>query len=181
MSQSPDAPVLADEHGEDRRALRALLGGVSDAINRRDWDALKTHLDDNVLVTMIDQVTLRGWAALEEYATSKLGRLGSVLVDLRVDPVVDAPALFYGETAVCTISSADRFIFRNGKEFLVQTKYTATLAKREGEWRLVALHSGANAFNNPISYQAHRLLTGGIAVAGIGGVLLGRLLGRRDG
>ena len=171
----------SDEHGEDRRALRVLLAGVADAINRRDWDALETFLDENVLVTMIDQVTLRGWAALEEYATGKLSRLGSVLADLRVDPVVDAPALFYGDTAVCTISSADRFVFRTGKDFLVQTKYTATLARREGVWKLVALHSGANAFNNPISYQAHRLLTGGIAVAGLGGLLLGRLMGRKDG
>ena len=181
MSESADVPVLADAHQEDRLALRALLRAVADAINGKDWDALKPLLDENVILTMLDQVTLRGQTAMEEYATSKLGRFSSILADLKVDPVVDEPAAFYGDTAVCTLSSADRFVFRNGRDLLVQTKYTATLVKRDGKWRLVALHSGTNAFNNPISYQAHRLLTGGIAVAGVGGALLGWLLCRKEG
>lgn len=171
-----DAGVLHDEHYEDRQALRTLLRQVADAINGQDWATLTPLLDEHILVTMIDQVTLRGPEALAEYVNSKLGRFSRILADFNVDPVPDAPANFYGDTAICTLSSADQFIFRNGKDFRVQNKYTATLVKKGGAWKLVALHGGANAFNNPIS---NRVLTRGLAAAGVGGLLLGWLMGRR--
>lgn len=173
-------PQSADPREADRVQLRQAMAEVTRAINARDWDAMQRWLDPNVVVTMIDQTTLHGVEDLAQYVESKLGRYSSVLADLQVDPIPDAPAVFHGDTAIATLSSADRFIFRNGKEFLVQNQYTATLVKQEGAWRLVALHGGANAFNNPISYQFQNLLIGGAAVAGVGGLLLGLALGRKS-
>jgi ketosteroid isomerase-like protein len=180
MSDRPDAPVSPDDHEADRHALRQALKEVTDAINHKNWDALDRWVDEKVIVTMIDQSTMHGRADLARYVESKLGQFSSILADLQVDPIPDAPALFHGDTAVCTLTSADRFIFRNGKEFLVQNRYTATLIKRDGDWKLVALHGGANAFNNPISYQSQNLLLGGMAAVGIGGTLLGWVLGRKS-
>ena len=57
------------------------------------------------------------------------GTFSSILSDLQVDPVPDGPAVFHGDIAIATLSSADRFIFRTGKELLVQNRYTATLRK----------------------------------------------------
>lgn len=178
MSETEGATLIEDERVEDRRALRAALAAVTRAINSRDWTELDRWLDPNVVITMIDQVSLHGRADLSRYVESKLTQFNSVLSDLQVDPVPDAPATFYGDTAICTLSSADRFIFRNGKDFLVQNRYTATLVKTDGDWKLVALHGGANAFNNPISYQLTQLLAGGVALAGLGGLLLGWAAGR---
>jgi ketosteroid isomerase-like protein len=179
MNDASGTPLLNDEHYEDRQALREILRKLSAAINEQDWATIRPMLDENVQITMIDQVTLHGQDALADYVQAKLGRYGSILVDFNVDPVPDAPAVFYGDTAVCTVSSADRFVFRNGKDFLVQDRYTATLVKQDGDWKLVALHGGTNAFNNPISFQAQRLLTAGAAIAAAGGVVLGVLLGRK--
>jgi len=180
VNEQSDVSVATDDRQDDRNALRAALAEVTRAVNGRDWDALDRWLDPKVAITMIDQTTMHGRADLQQYVESKLGRFSSVLADLRVDPVPNAPAVFYGDTAVCTLTSADRFIFRNGKEFEVQNSYTAVLVKGEGLWKLVALHGGANAFNNPISFQAQNLLLAGVAAAGVGGAALGWLLGRKD-
>ena len=179
MSDTPEVPLTDDERREDRQTLRAALAEVTAAVNRKDWSALDRWVDPNVVITMIDQSALHGREDLQGYIEAKLGRFSSILADLQVEPVPDAPAVFYGDTAIATLTSADRFIFRNGKEFLVQNKYTATLVKQDGAWKLVALHGGTNAFNNPISYQAQNLMAGGIAAAGVGGVLLGWLLSRK--
>lgn len=179
MSDRYEVPIKQDDRQEDRQALRYALAEVTRAINGKDWDSLDRWLDPEVTITMIDQATLHGREDLARYVESKLGRFSSILADLQVDPIPDAPATFYGDTAVCTLTSADRFIFRNGKDFLVQNKYTAILIKKEGGWKLVALHGCANAFNNPISYQAQNLMMGGAVAAGVGGLVLGMLLGRK--
>lgn len=179
MSETP-ASLPTDPRHEDRQGLRAALAAVTEAINQKQWSALDRWVSPDAVITMIDQSTLHGRADLQQYIEAKLGRFGSVLADLTVDPIPDAPAVFYGDTAVATMTSADRFIFRNGKEFLVQNRYTAVLVKSEGDWKLVALHGGANAFNNPISYQAQNLLLGGAALAGVGGFLVGYLAGKKD-
>lgn len=174
------ASLPADPRHEDRQALREALAAVTEAVNHRQWSALDRWVSPDAVITMIDQSTLHGRADLQQYIETKLGRFSSVLSDLKVDPIPDAPAVFYGDTAIATLTSADRFIFRNGKEFLVQNRYTAVLVKGEEGWRLVALHGGANAFNNPISYQAQNLMLGGAALAGVGGFLVGYLAGKKD-
>jgi ketosteroid isomerase-like protein len=173
-------PLVDDARREDRMVLRSALADVARAINEKDWQILDRWLAPGVTITMIDQATMHGRDDLARYVESKLGRFSSILKDIQVDPIPDAPAVFYGDTAIATISSADRFIFRNGREFLVQGKYTATLVRQEGNWKLVAVHGGVNAFNNPISYQAQNLLTAGVAVAGVGGAVLGWILGRKS-
>ncbi len=178
MSEQAASAVI-DARQDDRRQLREALAAVTQAINGKDWSGLDTWLCPNVIITMIDQSTLHGREDLRQYVESKLGRFSSILADLQVEPVPDAPATFYGDTAVCTLTSADRFIFRNGKEFLVQNRYTATLVKVDGGWKLAALHGCANAFNNPISFQAQNALLGGLVAAGVGGTLLGWALGRK--
>ncbi len=169
----------ADERAEDRLALRALLRDVVEAINRRDWDALDPLVSPDIFITMIDQVTVRGRDQLDAYITSKLGQFSSVLADLKVDPQPDGLAVFYGETAVLPLTSTDTFVFRNGKVFTLKNQYTAVIVRHEGSWKLVALHGGTNAFNNPISYQTHRLLVGALPIAAAGGAALAWLLNRK--
>jgi ketosteroid isomerase-like protein len=174
------ATLPVDPRHEDRQALREALAAVTEAINQKQWSALDRWISPDAVITMIDQSTLHGRADLQQYVEAKLGRFSSVLTDLKVDPIPDAPAVFYGDTAIATMTSADRFVFRNGKEFLVQNRYTAVLVKTDGSWQLAALHGGANAFNNPISYQSQNLLLGGAALAGVGGLLLGYLAGKKE-
>lgn len=179
MSET-SASLPADSRHEDRQALRAALAAVKEAINHRQWSALDRWISPDAVITMIDQSTLHGRMDLQQYIEAKLGQFSSVLSDLKVDPIPDAPAVFYGDTAIATMTSADRFIFRNGKEFLVQNRYTAVLVKGDGGWQLVALHGGANAFNNPISYQSQNLLLGGAVLAGVGGLIAGYIAGRKE-
>ncbi|MCA1596398.1 MAG: nuclear transport factor 2 family protein, partial [Chloroflexi bacterium] len=142
MSHISSPPPLNDEYYDDRIALRTMMGEVAGAINKKDWDAVRSHLDPQVIVTLIDQTTLHGPDALHQYAMSKLGHASSILSDIQVDPIPDSPATFYGDTAICPISSTDRFIFRNGREFLVPSRYTATVVRKDGVWKIAAMHGG---------------------------------------
>ncbi|MFN8546400.1 MAG: nuclear transport factor 2 family protein [Candidatus Eisenbacteria bacterium] len=174
-----DIPVLHDERRSDRIALREMMRAIADGINQRDWESLRPWLDAQVQVTMIDQVTLHGPEALFDYVESKLERYGSILTGLTVDPSLSTPAVFHGDAAVVSLHSADRFHFRTGQEILVQSTYTATMVKQGDAWKLAALHAGVNAFQNPISDQKQKLFGVGVAVAAIGGLVLGSLLGGR--
>ncbi len=172
-----NAPVLNDAHESDRLALREMMRSLANGINQRDWDSLRPWLDNDVQITMIDQVTVHGPEALFNYVESKLERYGSILTGLTVDPSISSPAVFHGDAAVVSLQSADRFHFRTGQEILVQSTYSATMARKPDGWKLVSLHAGVNAFQNPISDQKQKLWVGGVAAAGVGGLLLGWLLG----
>jgi len=179
MGNPSDAVLLADAHQADREALRALLREIVQAINDQQWEAIYPALDDHVVVTLMDQVPLRGHDGLREYLAWLFRGANSVLTGISCQPVIDAPATFHGDTAVFTLASTDRFTFRTGREFAVRSTWSGVVVKKGETWTLVSLHGGVSPFDNPISAPFTRMLKVGIGIAGAAGGALGWLLGRR--
>jgi hypothetical protein len=80
--------------------------------------------------------------------------------------------------------SNDHFKLRDGTEFDQLTRWSSTLVKKDGRWKVASVHISANLFDNPVLYLAVKttaLWTGGIgAVAGmIVAFLISWLIGRR--
>ncbi|NJM83856.1 MAG: hypothetical protein HC844_16655 [Tabrizicola sp.] len=73
------------------------------------------------------------------------------------------------------------FKMRAGQEFSVPLRWTATLSRDSGAWKIVALHFSANIFDNPVDSLLRKYLWLMLAAALLAGLLAGFLLRRRRG
>src|SRR4029434_6465649 len=101
-----------------------------------------------------------------------------VVQKLSCDPVVDDRHIF-GDWAVSWGNLHDDYTLNDGTSFKFDSRFTATIAKRGAEWKVVALHESVNAFDNPIVRLAAKKVGtwGGIAGAVIG-LLIGFVAGK---
>jgi hypothetical protein len=63
--------------------------------------------------------------------------------------------------------------------FKLNSNWTTTLAKINGEWKVVALHLSANVFNNVLLDDAKKALAYTAGGGLLAGALIGWFLGRR--
>jgi len=61
-----------------------------------------------------------------------------------------APAKFYGDIAVADGTTADEFFPWKRGVFKFDSNWSGTMAKIDGQWKLVSLHLSTNVFNNPL-------------------------------
>jgi hypothetical protein len=85
---------------------------------------------------------------------------------------VGAPARFHGEVAVADGSAADEFYPNARGVFRLDSRWSATMVKNAGQWKIVALHLSSNVFNNPLLDE----LKADIVYAGAGGLGVGLAL-----
>lgn len=161
------------DHAGDRKLLLAMLAGVEAGLNRRDIAAVKEYLHPDAVVTFQDATVAKGLDALEGYYNEKFGGASAVLDSFSTQAAVDAPAVFVGNLAVAHGHTKDRFVFAGGKEFHLDSRWTATLRKDDGRWSIMALHFSANLFDNPLLNMA----TGKLKMVGAIALGLGLLLG----
>jgi hypothetical protein len=96
------------------------------------------------------------------------------VVSLTVQPVADDLTFFVDpDVGVCYGHSSDTFGLRGGITRVLDSRWTATVVKQGGAWKLAALQVGANVLDNVI-LQEHKRLARGVA---IGGVIAAALLG----
>ncbi len=89
----------------------------------------------------------------------------------------DLTILHGGDTAIAFGSSVPHYKY-GGMEFDLDNRWTATLVKEDGQWKLAAYHVSANVLDNSILQLARRSLywVGGGGL--LAGLLLGLLVGR---
>jgi ketosteroid isomerase-like protein len=160
-------------HAADRKQLLAMLAGVEEGLNRRDIESVKKYLHPDAVVTFQDAKVVKGIAALAGYYNEKFGGPSAVLKSFSTQAAVDAPAVFFGDVAVAHGHTNDRFVFAGGKEFNLDSRWTATLRKDGGRWSVMALHFSADLFDNPLLNMA----TGKLKMVGAIALVLGLLVG----
>jgi hypothetical protein len=173
-------PLTAQaDRAQDHQALRVLLQAVTQDLNERKLDRLKTHLAPSFEVIFLDQ-TLRQKpedldAAFKQYFEGP----NAVLKSIRFDPKADSLTRFLSENVgVCHGSSLDTYTFTDGATIPMETRWTATVVKEGGEWKLASLHAGVSLMQNPVLEGLKRRLTWIGLGAGLAGLFLGFLLGR---
>jgi uncharacterized protein (TIGR02246 family) len=164
--------------------LRTLRREMVEAINTSNLDALLTHLDKDIVVTWMDGRVSRGPQEVRQYIEQMTKGEKRKVNSYKTEAEVDDLTHLYGDTGVAFGHSRDQFVLTDGRDFAVDTRWTATLAKKEGKWKLASFHASTDMFDNPVLRIAVRraaLWTGGIAaVAGLAvGFAAARLLRRR--
>ena len=173
VATAPSPEALHDE-------IRAIRDEILAAIAKSDFDAIVPHLHPNVVFTPMNNEICRGPQEVRAYFDRMLTGPDAVLKSVRFDMKVDRLTDIYGDTGLAFGDSDAVYTMRNGMELPIHTRWTCSLVRHEGRWKIAAFHASPNAFDNPILDQSKKgasLKAGGIAA--VAGLLLGFLVGRR--
>jgi uncharacterized protein (TIGR02246 family) len=167
--------------------LRALRDSMKEAFNKKDIDGLLKHLHPDVIVTWQNGEVSKGPDAVREYYKRMLAGENSVLLNVQADPEVTDLALLFGEPALTAVAYGklnDRYKLRDGSEFAMDSRFSATAVKKEGKWLIVNFQGSTNVFDNDVLRMYVTKIawwTGGIAggVALLLGLLIGWFVGKK--
>src|SRR5262249_20142196 len=111
--------------------LRTLRREMVEAVNKSDIDALLTRLDKNGVVTWMDGQVSRGPQGVKEYIEKMTKGDNRKVNSYKTDAEVDELTHLYGDTGVATGHSRDQFALTDGRDFVVDTRWTAMLVKKD--------------------------------------------------
>lgn len=175
------SPPAVDAAGQAHADLRAMKDRLVAALNAKKPDAIRAELDPQVRLTTMDSVLSRGPDGAQAYYDRMLSGADRVLEDMKFTAEPDDLSLLYASdsVAITTGTAVANFRLVGGKELTVPLRWTATSVKRDGQWKVAAAQFGADMFDNPLLGAAKGLATWAAVGAGLIGLLLGWLLGRR--
>lgn len=139
-----------DPHAADRKQLLKLMSEVLSAINEQNVDRMLTQFDDNATVTWLNAEVSRGKADIKAYYQRMVGGEQAILKKYLTQAKLGAPAKFYGDIAVADGTTADEFFPWKRAVFKFDSRWSGTMAKSDGQWKLVSLHLSTNVFDNPL-------------------------------
>ena len=177
VAPEPSVEQLHDE-------LRALRAAMEKALNEGDVDGLVEHVTPDVVFTTMNGDVVRGADAVREYYTRMMKGEDRVVDSVTAHFEPDALSILYGRhMAVAFGSTDDHYELAGGRTFDIAARWTATLVRRAGAWKIAAFHYSTNMFDNPI-LQAQRSFLIKVAIAAVllafvVALLIGRALGRR--
>jgi ketosteroid isomerase-like protein len=168
------APQLASAatDPEVEQEITKLREGLVDSFNHGDIDRLLTFLDTNAVVTWQNGEVCEGTAAVKAYYDRMMKGDHPVVMKVTSDPKVLGRHI-QGDWCVSWGDLNDHFTLSDGRDLLLNSHFTATIAKRGDRWMVSAFHVSVNAFDNPITVLAVKKVS---LVVGIAGLIAGILL-----
>jgi len=155
------------------KAITPLREGLIDSFNKGDIDRLLTFLDTNVVVTWQSGEVCEGTAAVKAYYDKMMKGDHPVVSKVTSEPKVLGRHI-QGDWGVSWGELNEHFFLSDGRDLPLNSRFTATIVKREDGWKVSAFHASVNAFSNPITGLAVKKIA---LVAGIGGIITGVLVG----
>ena len=178
ISQPATPSASAGQSREaDHEALRALLRQATEAVNNKNFDALKPLFHDRFSVTTVDQKLFTSFADFKQYFADLFNGPNAPLKSIIFKPEADALTEFVGDNlGLSHGTSTDTYNFTDGDTRTMTSRWTATLIKDNGAWKILNLHIGTNLLDNPVTAAAKSYVYKAGIGAGLGGLLLGFLL-----
>jgi hypothetical protein len=171
-AQTNGVPATVDP----TEAITRLRDGLIDSFNKGDMDRLLTHLDTNVVVTWQNAEVSQGREGVREYYNRMMRGERPVVREVSAKPEVLGRHI-YGDWAVSWGKMNDLFRLTDGSDFALDSRFTATIARRGEVWQVTAFHASVNAFENPVLTTAMKKVGRTVGwVATAAGVLLGVVL-----
>lgn len=161
-----------DPRADDRKQLRAMLAEFEAAINAQSIERMVAQMDDNVTVIWLNAEVSRGKDEVRAYYGRMVGHDKAILKKYLTKATLGAPAKFYGDIAIADGSAADEFYPIARGFFTLDSRWSSTMVKNAGDWKIVSLHLSSNVFNNPLLDE----IKGNIVKAGAGGFIGGLVL-----
>jgi ketosteroid isomerase-like protein len=171
-SRLAGAADIPDPHAEDRKALLKVFSEMEAGINEQNIERLLAQMTDDAVVTWLNAEVSRGKAEIRAYYRRMVGGKDAILSKYTTKAAVSAPARFFGDIAIANGTMADEFFPLSRDVFKLDSRWSSTSAKIDGQWKVVGLHFSSNVFTNTLTAELERA----IWIAGGGGLIAGLLL-----
>lgn len=180
------AAAEPDPRAADHDAMRRLLTDATAALNARRFADLAPLLAPAASLTFVDQTVVGDAAALEQAFARWLGPQTD-LAEVRFAPRVERGTVFTGpDTGWAAGVSDDTYTLKDGRSAVIACRWTASVVRHDGAWKLSTLHAGVNLMDNPVlaatAAQTRRafgwIAVAAAAIALVVGVIIGRTLRR---
>jgi len=174
------AAADADPHAEDRKELLKVFREIEASINAQSVDRMVTQMAPQATVTWLNGEVSRGHDQIKEYYNKMVKGEKRILDKYTTAAKVAAPAKFFGngEVAVADGTTEDEFFPVSRGPFRLSSNWTATCAKIDGQWKVVALHLSSNVFTNPLIDEAKGAVWYAASGCLAGGFVLGWIMAR---
>jgi uncharacterized protein (TIGR02246 family) len=167
----------------DHAALRQLRDKVASAINAADSNSLVSCFAKDFAFTTVNQTVLTNQAQFQEFFNQTFHSKDALVTGMKTEPTADILTRFIDEnTGVCYGSTTDTYTLKSGGDVTMHNRWSATVVKENGQWKVALAHVGTDFLNNPVLDRAAsfaKKLAVGIGICGLVlGFVLGRLTGR---
>ncbi len=166
----------------DHVALRALRDKVAAAIDKQDIKLLGPCFAKQFAFTAVDQTVLTNETQVQEFFDRMFRSSDAPIASLKTDPKADILTRFVdANTGICYGSSKDTYTLKSGKVVEMKVRWSATVVKEDGEWKVALAHVGTDFLNNPILDGVKGFARNLGIGAGISGLVVGLVIGRLVG
>jgi ketosteroid isomerase-like protein len=176
------AYAAADNRDADHAALRALRDKAALAIGNQDIKTLASCFAKDFAFTTVNQTVITNETQMQDFFDRMFRSSDALLASLKTEPEADIPTRFIDTNiGVCYGSSQDTYTMKSGKVVEMNVRWSATVVKENGEWKVAIAHVGTDFLNNPVLDRVKKFTrTVGVG-AGICGLLAGFIIGRLVG
>jgi uncharacterized protein (TIGR02246 family) len=159
------------------QAITQLREELIDSFNKGDLDRLLSHLDPDVVITWQNGEVCRGPEAVRAYYNKMMTGPDKRVEKVSADPKVDDRHV-YGDWAVSWGRMNDHFVLTDGSQLAMDSKFTATIARRGDAWKVASFHVSVNAFDNAIlGIAAKKAGSWSLIIGALVGVVIGLVVG----
>ena len=179
-------PLLAQNVSQaaDHEALRKLKTDVITAINTRNVQSMDTLLHKPFMSTLITQDSFTDIERLKAYFdglfTRSVLRINKITMEAEPD---ESAQIYTGTFAVARGGTKEVYELGDGRTYTIPGRWTATTIKDNGQWKVLAVHTGVNFIDNPVMTAVEKSTlyfgAGGVALGAVIGFLLGFLIRRK--
>jgi hypothetical protein len=146
-------------------------------MNSKNFDALTPLFHDRFSVTTVDQKVFTNISDFKAYYEGLLNGPNAPLKSITFRPEADDLTVFAGDdVGLSHGTSTDTYYFSDGDTRSMTSRWTATVYKRDGKWKILNVHIGTDLLNNPV-LDATRSYIYKVGIgAGVGGLVVGFLI-----
>ncbi|MFT3684811.1 MAG: SgcJ/EcaC family oxidoreductase [Phycisphaerales bacterium] len=177
LTQPAPAAGTAAQPSDATDEISRIRFALVEGFNRGDVDAMAKHFDPDIVAVWQDGTVCHGAAEIKAYYQKLMAGPEKLITKSTTSPQVDGRHL-YGDTAVSYGRFNDSYELTSGSTIALNSRFTATLVKRDGAWKVAAFHASGNMFNNDAMKLAVKTtaLWAGVG-AGLGGLVVGAAAG----
>src|SRR5688572_12371304 len=144
-----DENVIHDE-------LRELRVALTEAVKKGDIEGQLAHVHKNIVATWQNNRVVRGADGLQAFLKEMDAENKKVFRGYKVEPEADEITILHGgDTGIVFGKSVPQYHYL-GMDFELENRWTATLVKERGKWKIAAYHVSGNIVDNPVLSVAKR-------------------------